>query len=283
MVRPLWAVVGALVLLLGWLALVGYGAAWDPAATVQSLSDSAVRCRLPGIAARGYLLATEWRRAQLQARGPAREDAASQRLVQEIIALRLAAARTLLEAGYPAAAEQVALAAARADYNDVSARALLLETRLEGTQAQAARRELMLLVLAGEHPRVLYALGKALSRSPDTQEAEGYLRAAQRLDPQFVPAYLLLARLALARQDRATALQWLALAGQVALTRGDREAVLRVRAEADPRFRAQVALLRLWWEAHWGSVIALSAYLLFLLTPAWLAPVWRRLRSTRAM
>lgn len=276
MVRPIYAVVGAVVLLLGWLALVSYQARGEPAAAVESLADSAERCRLVGIAARGYLLAADLRRQELDRHGRHAGDETSRRLMAQIVTLRTKAARTLLDHGYRAAAEAVALQAARADYGDLQARALLLETRLGTPAGSTAKRELMLLLLQGEHPQVLYVLGKALLGGPDPQEAAGYLQRALELDPSHFPTYAALCQLALATNDRVSALYWLDRAVTIARGSWERELLVRLRAAADPRYQPLPSLLGLWWREHWVSVVIALSYLVFVFCPLWLVHLYRR-------
>jgi hypothetical protein len=281
MVRPVWALLGGGLLLVGWLVWVAYEAHWSPAETASSLADSAARCRLPGLSARGHLLAADLLRRELHAEGLDRQSAASRRLVREVAAERMAAARILLEEGYPGAAEAVALEAARADFTDIEARALLLETRLQGPGREAARRELMLLLLEREHPRVLHVLGKALSSLSDNRDAASYLRRAQQLDPRYFPVYPALAGLALAQHDRNAALSWLRQGAALARTGAEREATIQLQMRADPGFTAaQVALARveLWWQEHSVSALVVLGYLGFLLSPWWSGPLRRRSR-----
>lgn len=275
MVRPVYAVLGAVVLLVGWLGLVGYEAQWEPAATVESLADSAERWRLVGIAARGYLLAASIRRQELEGHGREAGDETSRKLIAGIVRLRTKAARVLLDNGYRAAAEAVAAEAARADYADLQARALLLETRLGSPAGSTAQRELMLLLLQGEHPQVLYVLGKALAAGPDTKEAAGFLHRALELDPAHFPTYVVLCRLALADNDRALALSWLDKMSAAASGSAERELLVRLRATADPRYQPLPALLALWWREHWVSAVVGVAYLLFVVSPLWLSPLFR--------
>jgi tetratricopeptide (TPR) repeat protein len=279
MVRPLYAALGALALLLGWLGLVAYQAQWQSAAAVRSLADSAERCHLVGIAARGYLLVADLRRRELRTCDERSADNTRRRLIAEIVQLRTAAARVLLDAGYGEAAEAVALAAARADYADVPARALLLETRLGSPRGNAAQRELMLLLLQDESPPVLYVLGKALSRGGYREDAAGYLHRALRLDPSHFPTYIALAELALAQQDRAGALDWLDQAAPATRSGSDRQTLVRLRSEAEPRYQALPALAALWWREHWASALVGMGYLLFLLLPHWPLPTLRRFRK----
>jgi tetratricopeptide (TPR) repeat protein len=281
MVRPVSAFLGGVLLLVGWLVWVAHEAHWRPAEIASSLADSAARCRLPGLSARGHLLAAELLRRELHAGRLDRASAAGRSLVREIAAERLAAARILLDEGYPGAAEAVALEAARADFTDVAARALLLETRLQGPQADVARRELMLLLLEGENPRVLYVLGKALSSLDDSRDAASYLRRAQQLDPRYFPVYAALADLALSQHDRNAALSWLRQAAALARTGAEHAAVIQLRTQADPEFTSpQVALaqVRLWWQEHGLGALAALGYLGFLLSPWWSGPLRRRLR-----
>lgn len=276
MVRPVYAVLGAVVLVLGWLALVAYQARWEPAAAVESLADSAERCRLVGIAAKGYLLAADLRRQELERLGRRSGDETSRRLIAQIVTLRTKAARVLLDSGYREAAEAVALQVARADYGDLQARALLLETRLGSPAGSTARRELMLMLLKGEHPQVLYVLGKALAAGPHAKEAAGYLQRALELDPSHFPTYVALCELALAENDRGSALHWLERAATVANGRAQRELLVRLRGIADPRYQPLPVLAGLWWCEHWVGVATALGYLVFVFSPLWLAPLFGR-------
>jgi len=266
MMRPPFVILGALVLLALWLGLLAYQNSGDVAACVAALGDAAQRVRLPGLAARCYLLASVQERQSLE--GLDRESPRARLLVQRIIAHRMLAARMLLGAGYVAAAERVALEGARADYDDAQARALLLEIRLQGPDPDAARRELMLMVLQNERPELLCLLGQAFAASGRAGDAESFFRRALSRDAGHVPSLLGMAQLAAARGDHSAANDWLQKATQSAERPDERRAIARLRPPVGAPWERAWAGLVAFGREHGGSLLFALAYLLFLFSPA---------------
>lgn len=278
MVRPLYAILGALIILVGWLGLVALRSRGEAAAMAMSLADSAARAALPGCAARGYLLAADLERQRLLASDVARDSAAGQALVRRIIAARMAAARVLLEAGYVEAAEAIALQGAQADFDDVQARALLLEVRLRGGRPEAARRELMRQLVKREDPGLLCLLGNSFLRSGHAAEAEACLQRALKLQPHHVRSLLALAALERAQGHTRDATALREQAGQAAVTADERAAVADAEAPASGDVAAAAARMGEWGAERWPSLAVVCVYLLFLASPAVFGPLWRRLR-----
>ncbi|MCE5240100.1 hypothetical protein LLH23_16685 [bacterium] len=279
MMRPPFVILGAFVLLVLWLGLLAYQNAGDVPASVAALGDAAQRVRLPGLAARCYLLASVQERRSLERLD--RESPRARLLVQRIIAHRMLAARMLLGAGYVAAAERVALEGARADYGDAQARALLLEIRLQGPDPDAARRELMLMVLQDERPELLCLLGQAFAASGRDADAESFFRRALSRDGGHVASLLGMAQLAAARGDHSAANDWLQKATQSAERPDEKRAIARLRPPVGtPWERAWVGLVVLGRE-HGGSLLFALAYLVFLFSPA-LVGLLRRSPQARA-
>jgi len=266
MVRPLFALIGAVALLLVWLGLVVYQANGDVPSAVAGLGDGAQRVRLPGLAAEAYLLSSRLDQRRLQ--GLDRQSVPGRQLVQRIIVRRMAAARVLLQAGYISAAERVALEGARADYDDLQARALLLEIRLHGPDPEAARRELMLMVLKQEHPQLLSLLGDAFAASGRPDDAERFYRRALTRDGGHLPALLGMAQLAAARHRRDEVSAWLDKAAQMAEGPDEKRAVARLRP-SDPQPLVQARqVAQFMGREHGGSALFLAAYLIFLVSPS---------------
>lgn len=266
MMRPLFAFLGAVVLCLLWLGLVVYQTGGDLAAGLASLGDSAQRAHLPGLAAKLYLQASVQERHRLQ--GADRASAAGKLLVQRIISHRMAAARTLLQAGYVEAAERIALEGARANYDDLQARALLLEIRLQGRDPDAARRELMLMVLKQEDPQLLCLLGQAFAAERREADAESFYRRALSRDGGHLPSLLGMARLAAARGDRQALNDWLRQAAQGAERPDEKRAVARLTPPAaDPWQRAWGTVATLGRERG-GALLLALAYIVFLFVPS---------------
>jgi tetratricopeptide (TPR) repeat protein len=274
MIRRRWALVAALVLLAGWLGVIAYQSEGDPGLMIHSLGDSARRSSLPGLAAHAYLLAADWDRRQLYALSGERTGPAQQALVERIIAARLAAARILLDAGEVASAERVALEAARADYEHVGARAMLLEARLQGQKAQSARRDLMRLLLREEHPQVLYLLAESFIAENSLADAESTLQRALALDAGHFPSRLAWVKLQMARRDRQAALAALQQAQDAADTPARRQQVAALQQALYPERADWTLPLRHWLTDHWVTLLVALVYLLFLTSPTWLRR-WR--------
>ena len=265
MMRPLWAVLGALFLLVVWLGLIAYQTSGDVPAALTALGDSAARGRLPGLAAKCYLKASVLERQQLAVLD--RDSAAAQVLVERIISHRMAAAQTLLRAGQVAAAERVALEGARADYDDVPARALLLEVRLQGPDADAARRELMVMVLQQEHPQLLHLLGKAFLDRRQYADAESFFRRALSHDASHVPSLLGMAEVAASRYDRHEINAWLDKAMAAAELPAEQRQIRELRVASPEPWQRLAQDVTALGRDHWGTLLFAAAYLLFLFSP----------------
>lgn len=277
MVRPIAACLGVLLLLVGWLGLLTYQVQGDVPALVVKLSESAWRVHLPGLTARGYLLAASLWRDRLQQTSPASPD--YRVLLQQIITARMAAARSLLKAGYKEAAERVALEGARADFGNVAARALLLEVRLQGDQNEAARRELMLMLLKREDPQVLYLLGQSFIHSGQHDDGEAYLDRALALAPDHLPTLRAKLDLALTHNDKAAASKW-ATRALTATTDPLERASLRAAQAPRDLEAVRLETVRLWFSDHGVSVLLATAYLVFLFTPTFFS-LFKRLLQLR--
>jgi tetratricopeptide (TPR) repeat protein len=275
MVRPLYAMLGALAIVLVWLGLVVYEAGGEAPALAVSLADSAARAALPGLAARGYLLAADLQRQRLNTSGVARDSAAGQALLRGIIATRLTAATLLFEKGYVDAAEAIALQGAQADFDDVQARALLLEVRLKGDQPAAARREVMLQLLKQEHPQLLCLLGSSFLRDGNTEDAAACFERALKLAPDHVRSLLALANVRSRQGHAQAASALLDQAARTAVTADERAAVEAARSGKPDD--ALAALLRMgrWCNERWPSLALAGLYLLFVASPT-LTAVSRR-------
>lgn len=270
MIRPRFAILGALVVLVGWLAVVVVEAGGDAALVARSLADSAQRCRLPGLAARGYLLAAGLDKHRLD-NGVDRHSAAGRQLIERLIGARLAAARLLLQSGYIAAAERIALEGARADFDDRQARALLLEVRLRGDRAEEARRELMLRLLQREEPQLLYLLGNSFltAAAGATDDARACYARALQLDPDHVPTLVALAKLEHAEGHTDLGRKTLAQAEAAAVSADQKELVTRARHHLSARSSPLAQSLGVWGQAHGTSAVLAGVYLAFLLLPTW--------------
>lgn len=267
-VRPLWAFVGLLSLLVLWLGLVLAQQRGDVPQALTTIARSAERSGLPGLAAQCHLLAADcYRRrlGQMDHRKPEAEP-----FLRAIARSRMAAARQLMQAGNTAGAERIALEGARANFDDVEARILLLETRLQGTQTDSARRELMLLLLREEHPQALYLLGKSFGAERRLDDAESFFRRALQIDPRHLASILGLSEIKIARRDRPGALALLGQAEALSLTAKEKREVARVRQQADPSLTSRLEMPLYWLSQHYGSVIFGLIYVLFLFTPLWL-------------
>ena len=276
MIHPRFAVLGALLLLLGWLGATAWEAKGDLPTMALSLSDSAAGCNLPGLAARGYLLAAQIERKRLYAAGFDRNSPDGKRLLAEIITTRLAAARLLLQAGYLPAAEAIALEGAQADYANPDARALLLEIRLRGPAAESARRDLMLLLLKQPQPQLLSLLGSTFARQGLRDDARACFERGLALSPDHVPTLLALADLDAAEAKRAAAATLVQKAVAVASSPQDKRLALAAQAQLCPDAGRRWLLVRAWWQFHQVSLLLGLAYALFLLSPAWLGLRRRR-------
>ena len=276
MMRPLFAVLGALALLVGWLAAVVVQAQGDPAAITLALGDSAQRSHLPGLAARGYLLSAAIERRRLYASGVDRTSPAGQALIRHIIATRLAAARLLLQSGYVDAAESIALEGARADFDDLQARALLLEVRLRGDEPEAARREVMLMLLKRPHPQLLTLLGSSFARDGNSADAAACYERALQLAPAHLPALLAYAQLQADQRQPDAARALLAKAAAAATTAAERQTVADATARLSTGCTPAWAGLQAWCNLHAISLLLAAAYMLFLVSPALLALVTRQ-------
>lgn len=277
MVRPLAALLGALVLLLGWLAVVAVEVNGEPAAFVAALADGAERSHLPGLAARGYLLVADLEKRRLGAPGVERQSPAAQALLRHIVETRMAAARLLLGAGYEQAAEAIALEGARANFDDLAARALLLEIRLRGAQPQPARRELMLLLLKQEHPQLLCLLGNVFAREGNTEDAVACYQRALAATPEHVPSLLAYARLAAATGQPQVAADLVVRAAAAAAGPEERRQAALARQRLAEAPLPLLGPVQAWWGEHSVTALLALAYLVFLLSPG----LWRRLRGRR--
>lgn len=279
MVRPLYAMLGALAIVLVWLGLVVYEAGGEAPALAVSLADSAARAALPGLAARGYLLAADLQRQRLNTSGVARDSAAGQALLRGIIATRLTAAALLFEKGYVEAAEAIALQGAQADFDDVQARALLLEVRLKGDQPEAAQREVMLQLLKQEHPQLLCLLGSSLLRDGNTEDAAACFERALKLAPDHVRSLLALADVR-SRQGQAQAAAALVdQAARAAVTADERVAVEAARGGGPDDALAEIMRMGRWCGERWPSLALAGFYLLFLASPTLIAASRREFGS----
>lgn len=278
MVRPLYAIFGALVILLVWLGLVLYEANGDTAATAISLADSAARASLPGLAARGYLLAADVERQRLGSSGIARDSAAGQALIRRIIDTRMAAARLLLQKGYVEAAEAIALQGAQADFDDIQARALLLEVRLRGDHPEEARRELMLRLVREQPPQLLYLLGNSFARENKQDDAAACFERALKLAPDHAPSLLALAQIR-AREGQQTAAMALENQAQQAAATRDKPTAMEVANEPVAHTLSAADLgVSHWCSRRWPSLALAGVYLLFLISPSLLS-LGRGIRS----
>jgi tetratricopeptide (TPR) repeat protein len=268
MLRPIYAVLLAWVLLLGWLGLVAYRAEGVPSRVVGLLAEAADRNHLPGLAAQGYLLSSELDREVIRAASLAHKAVDRQQIIRQIITRRLATARLLLEAGYPAAAERIALEAARADFADVPARVLLLEIRMGSERGEEARRELLRLLVRGEDPQLLVLLGRSFMQSKSYPDAQQTLQRAYALAPKHLPTLLALSELAWRQSDLRSARRWLDQAWGATATDAERVRIVAQRLKVDPAYGARPVLLRLWWTQHSVTVVVLLAYLLLLFSPS---------------
>lgn len=268
MIRPLLAILGAVALLVGWLAVVAVQAGGDPATMALALGDSAQRAHLPGLAARAYLLSAETERRRFYASGVDRASAAGQVMIRRLITTRMAAARLLLQSGYVDAAENLALEGARADFGDLQARALLLEVRLNGEEPEAARREVMLLLLKEQHPQLLTLLGNSLRRDRHPEEAVACYERALKLAPEHLPALLAYARLQAGENHAQAAQTLLSKASAAATTADERQAVAQAEADLNAGKRPLWTGVQTWCSLHSVSLLLAVLYLLFLVSPA---------------
>lgn len=105
-------------------------------------------------------------------------------------------ARLLLELGRTADAEAVARAALAADPDNADAHAILgsmlVERQMYVPAAEHLRRA---IALAGRHPQLLVALGRALMLQEDTDSARALLQEANAADPLMLEAIACLAEL----------------------------------------------------------------------------------------
>lgn len=279
-VRPLWAIVGLLLLLLLWLGLVLAQDHGDVPSALTTLARSAERSGLPGLAAQCHLLAADCYRRRLGSMDHRKPEA--EPLLHAIARSRMAAARQLMHAGNTAGAERIALEGARANFDDVEARILLLETRLQGTQTDSARRELMLLLLREEHPQALYLLGKSFEAERRLDDAESFFRRALQIDPRHLACILGLSEIQIARRDRPGALALLGQTEALSLTAKEKREVARVRQQADPSLTSRFEMPLYWFSQHYGSVVFGLIYVFFLFTPLWLSLLRDRTQACRA-
>jgi len=266
MIRPLGALGGAFVLLVIWLGSLVYKCQSDLPAIWASLGESAQRAGLMGLAAQFYLTASlqERERLSLWERSPVPK----QQSLQQIIAYRLAAARVLWAAGLPDAAERVALEACRADYDNIEARALLLEIRLENKNFRAAQQEIMRRLLVQEHPQLIYLLGKSFVMQKRWEEAESCFQRALELNATHFPSLLGRAQIATACNEQQKLAMWLHKARLAASQIEDWDKIAALEP-AEPE-----KLLFIWkniqriWQKHYGSFLYGTAYIIILLSPA---------------
>ncbi|MEN6645593.1 MAG: tetratricopeptide repeat protein [Armatimonadia bacterium] len=278
--RPLWALLGLLTLLVLWLGLVLVQERGDVPSALTTIARSAERSGLPGLAANCHLLTADCYRRRLGQMDHRKAEA--QPLLRAIARSRMAAARQLMQAGNTAGAEGIALEGARADFDDVEARILLLETRLQGTQTDAARRELMLLLLRQEHPQALYLLGRSFEAEQRLDDAESFFRRALQIDPRHLASILGLSEVHIARRDRPGALALLGQASTLSLSAKEKREVARVRQQADPSLTSRFEMPLYWCSQHYGSVVFGLIYVLFLFTPLWLSLLRERSQPCRA-
>lgn len=266
MIRPLGALGGAFALLVIWLGSLIYQCQNNMPAIWASLGESAQRAGLRGLAAQFYLTAAlkERKRLPLWERSPVLK----QQSLQQIIAYRLAAARVLWAAGLPDAAERVALEACRADYDNIEARALLLEIRLENKNFRAAQQEIMRRLLVQEHPQLIYLLGKSFVMQKRWEEAESCFQRALELKATHFPSLLGMAQIAAACNEKQKLAMWLHKARLAASNIEDWDKIAALEP-AEPE-----KLLFLWekiqriWQKHYGSFLYGTAYIFILLSPA---------------
>lgn len=274
MVRPLFALLGVLVIIAGWLTFVAYEVNWDPARAVHSTALTAEQAGLRGLAAQAGLWAVELHRRELQNHD--REAPAGRARLEHIIEIRMWVARLLLQGGSVEAAEAVAADALRADFTNKAAFALLQEIRLAGTDRDTARRTLILSLLEQEHPDVLVVLGKAFLGEGSLDDAQACFDRALHISPEHSRAHLGTARVAVARDDRSGAMQALAKAAQNPV---DTYTASEIRQLSDritlaPRQPWEAAWQ--WLSGYYPALCVAAGYLVFVFSPLWLAPLHRR-------
>ncbi|MEI6500834.1 MAG: hypothetical protein WCP21_07385, partial [Armatimonadota bacterium] len=149
--------------------------------------------------------------------------------------------------------------------------------RLRGEKAGEARRELLLLLLKQESPRLLSLLGSSFAREGKVEDAAGCFDRALQLDGEHVPTLVAMAQLQAGSGRSGAAAALLQKAGAAATTADERELVAEAQRRLSAGASPTLDIATGWWRAHGVSVLLALAYVLFLVAPALVGVIRPRL------
>ena len=201
MLRFRYAALGAIVMVVMWLAWLGYAVGWQAGPFCENVGEAAFSWRLAGLSAGCYAQAAEVYRGELPGYRDAGDKLAEEVALSNVVRARMIAARILLAGGRPSAALGFAEAARRADMTDLSTAALLWRVRYELGMTAEARRELILLGMDNPTPAILTAAGEIFFAEGRSEQAMEFARRSLRENSRLAEAWLLAGRIYAADDD----------------------------------------------------------------------------------
>jgi tetratricopeptide (TPR) repeat protein len=279
MLRFRYAALGAVVMVVMWLAWLGYSVGWQAGPLYESVGEAAFSWRLAGISAASYAQAAEVYRGQLLTSRESGDKPVEKVALGNVVRARMIAARILLAAGRPNAAVAFAEQARRADMTDISAAALLWRVRYELGMTAEAKRELILLGMDNPAPEILATAGETFLAEGKSEQAMQFARRSLQQNSRLAEAWLLAARIYAADGEVQSALAAAAKAQECAALqpaiRHQAEQLWR-RLQLDPGTSAGMHQRTEYWlrlAASWAGdhvvfLMALAGYLLALFFPS---------------
>ena len=201
MLRFRYAALGAIVMVVMWLAWLGYAVGWQAGPFCENVGEAAFSWRLAGLSAGCYAEAAEVYRGELPGYRDAGDKLAEEVALGNVVRARMIAARILLAGGRPSAASAFAEGARRADMTDLSAAALLWRVRYELGMTAEARRELILLGMDNPAPAILTAAGEIFFAEGRSEQAMEFARRSLKQNSRLAEAWLLAGRIYAAEGD----------------------------------------------------------------------------------
>ncbi len=286
MLRLHWALLAALLLAAGSLTWLGYSSAWRAGDFCEELGTTALSWRLMGLAGLCFSQAIDGYRADLAAAEEAGDDVWQQAAKANVVRMRTELARLLLAVGRTDAALGIAEQAHRTDYDNPAATALLWQIRHAAGEQSRARRELLLLGMVAPTPETLVALGEVSLADGRLDDAVYYADRAREQAAESPELWYLLARIHLTEPERSgEAHEAAARAAELAaanhlLRHQSRNLCLDIEvAKAQNAGQTAAAVwivVREWVSTHWVFIAVSAAYIIVLLSPALIGPLWRR-------
>lgn len=285
MLKLHWALLVALVMLVGWLAWLGYASDWYLPEFYERLAVSALSWRLVGLGGLCLTEAVDAYRAELAAAESAGDDVWQQTARGNVMRLRIELARLLLAEGHPDAALRLAEEAHRADYEDAHAAAFLWQVRHAANSPSEARKELLLLAMERPLPETLIALGEVALADGNMEDALYYASRARETAETNPELWYLLARVHLADSQhtedaRDAAARAVSLSqDRHVLAHHSRRVCLDIdvaKAQNGGRQGEAVWLeVRAWLHDHWAFLAIAGGFVIVLASPGLIGLVRR--------